>query len=184
MSRIGKLPIQLPKGVEYSVDANNLVTVKGAKGTLSVQLHPEIKLEKQESELVVTRPDDSKKFKALHGLYRALLQNAVTGVTNGYSKTLEIIGVGFRATMNSDVLELSLGYSHPFYFVAPSDVNIEVDVKTTKNPRIIVSGIDKEIVGQVAAKIRSLRPPEPYKGKGVRYVDEVVRKKAGKSAGK
>lgn len=184
MSRIGKLPIQLPKGVEYSVDENNLVTVKGVKGTLTVQLHPEIKVETLESDLVVSRPDDSKKFKALHGLYRALLQNAVTGVTNGYSKTLEIIGVGFRASMNGDVLELALGYSHPFYFVAPSDVKVEVDVKSAKTQRIIVSGIDKEIVGHVAAKIRSLRSPEPYKGKGIRYVGEVVRKKAGKSAGK
>lgn len=184
MSRIGKLPIQLPKGVEYSVDTNNLVTVKGAKGTLTVQLHPEIKVDNTDDELVLVRPDDSKKFKALHGLYRALIQNAVTGVTQGYTKTLEIIGVGYRANMNGDVLELALGYSHPFYFVAPSDVKIEVDVKSAKTQRIIVTGIDKETVGHVAAKIRSLRPPEPYKGKGVRYIDEVVRKKAGKSAGK
>lgn len=184
MSRIGKLPIQLPKGVDYSVDANNLVTVKGSKGSITVQLHPEITLDKVESELIVARPDDSKKFKALHGLYRALLQNAVLGVSDGYKKTLEVIGVGYRASMNNNVLELTLGYSHPFFFVAPNEVTVEVDVKSSKNQRIIISGIDKEVVGQVAAKIRSLRPPEPYKGKGVRYIDEVVRKKAGKSAGK
>ena len=184
MSRIGKLPIELPKGVEYSIDSNNLVTVKGAKGSINVQLHPEIKLDKNGTELIVSRPDDTKKFKALHGLYRALLQNAVIGVSQGYIKTLEVIGVGYRANMNGDVLELALGYSHPFFFVAPSDVKVEVDVKSAKTQRIIVSGIDKEIVGQVAAKIRSLRPPEPYKGKGVRYLGEVVRKKAGKSAGK
>jgi large subunit ribosomal protein L6 len=184
MSRIGKLPIALPKGVDYTVDSNNLVTVKGAKGTLTVQLNPEIQLEKVENEIVLKRPDDSKKFKALHGLYRALLQNAVIGVNQGYTKTLEIIGVGFRASMNGSILELALGYSHPFYFIAPSDVTVEVDVKSAKTQRIIISGIDKEIVGQVAAKIRSLRPPEPYKGKGVRYLNEVVRKKAGKSAGK
>lgn len=184
MSRIGKLPIEIPSSVNYTVDANNLVTVKGAKGTITVQLHPEITLAKNGTELNVARPDDSKKFRALHGLYRALLQNAVIGVSQGYTKTLEVIGVGYKANLNGDVLELSLGYSHPFFFVAPSDVKIEVDLKSSKNQRIIVSGIDKEIVGQVAAKIRSLRPPEPYKGKGVRYIDEVVRKKAGKSAGK
>jgi len=184
MSRIGKLPIALPSGVDYTVDSNNLVTVKGAKGTLTVQLHPEIQLEKVENEILVKRPDDSKKFKALHGLYRALLQNAVIGVNQGYTKTLEIIGVGFRASMNGNILELALGYSHPFFFIAPGDVTLEVDTKSAKTQRIIVSGIDKEIVGQVAAKIRSLRPPEPYKGKGVRYLNEVVRKKAGKSAGK
>lgn len=184
MSRIGKLPIVLPKGVDLQVDSSNLVSVKGPKGVLTVQVNPVIKIEQVEKQVELKRPDDSKTAKALHGLYRALLQNAVIGVTEGYKKTLEIIGVGYRANMNGNILELALGYSHPFYFIAPSDVTVEVDVKSAKTPRIIVSGIDKETVGQVAAKIRSLRPPEPYKGKGVRYIDETVRKKAGKSAGK
>lgn len=184
MSRIGKLPINLPKGVDLQVDSANLVTVKGPKGTLTVPVNPAISIEKNDTIVELKRPDDAKNNKALHGLYRALLQNAVVGVNQGYSKTLEVIGVGFRANMNGNILELSLGYSHPFYFIAPDEVTVEVDTKSSKTQRIIVSGISKEIVGQVAAKIRSLRPPEPYKGKGVRYLNEIVRKKAGKSAGK
>jgi large subunit ribosomal protein L6 len=184
MSRIGKLPVPLKENVEFSINSDNVVTIKGAKGTLSLKIHPDIKVEKKENEIVLTRKSENKNHKALHGLSRSLINNAVVGVTEGYSKTLEIIGVGYRASVNGGVLELGLGYSHPFYFVPPPEINIEVDTKTAKNPRIIVSGINKELVGQVAAKIRSLRPPEPYKGKGVRYLNEQIRRKAGKSAGR
>lgn len=184
MSRIGKLPVPLKENVEFSINSENVVTIKGAKGTLSLKIHPDIKVEKKDNEIVLTRKSDNKNHKALHGLSRSLINNAVIGVTEGYSKTLEIIGVGFRASVNGGVLELGLGYSHPFFFVPPPGINIEVDTKTAKNPRIIISGIDKELVGQVTAKIRSLRPPEPYKGKGVRYLNEQVRRKAGKSAGR
>ena len=184
MSRIGNMPVALAKGVEFSIDPANKVTVKGAKGTLSLQVDPRLKVEKKDDEVVVARESDDKSIKSLHGLYRVLISNLVTGVTDGFKKELEIIGVGYRANLNGNILELTLGYSHPFYFVPPDGITIEVDTKTSKNPRITVSGIDKELVGQVAAKIRSLRKPEPYKGKGVRYVGEYVRKKAGKSAGK
>jgi len=183
MSRIGNMPVELAKGVEFSIDPANKVTVKGAKGTLSLQVDPRLKVEKKDNEVVVARESEDKNIKSLHGLYRVLISNLVTGVSEGFKKELEIIGVGYRANLNGNILELTLGYSHPFYFVPPDGITIEVDTKTSKNPRITVSGIDKELVGQVAAKIRSLRPPEPYKGKGVRYLGEYVRKKAGKSAG-
>ncbi len=183
MSRIGKLPVPLAKGVEFSIDPSNKVTVKGAKGELSLQVDPRLKVEKKEDEIILARSSEEKQDKSIHGLYRVLISNLITGVTDGFKKELEIIGVGYRAMINGNILELSLGYSHPFFFVPPDGINIEVDTKSSKNPRIIITGIDKELVGQVAAKIRSLRPPEPYKGKGVRYVGEYVRKKAGKSAG-
>ncbi len=184
MSRIGKLPINLPGGVDINVDPSNQVTVKGAKGTLSLQVDQCIQIEKNGSEVNLHRKSEDKRDRAMHGLYRSLINNMVVGVSTGFKKELELIGVGYRATTNGNILELALGYSHPFYFVPPSDIGIEVDTKSSKNTRIIITGIDKELVGQVAAKIRSLRKPEPYKGKGVRYVDEVVRRKAGKSAGK
>jgi len=184
MSRIGKQPITLEEGVEFSIDADNVITVKGKKGTDTLKVHPAIKVVQEDGEIIVKRSSESKEDRSLHGLTRSLINNMVTGVTEGYQKTLEIIGVGFRATLNGDVLELNLGYSHPIYFVAPEGIDIEVDTKSSKNPRLNISGINKELVGQVAAKIRSLRPPEPYKGKGVRYMDEYVRRKAGKSAAK
>ncbi|HKJ30520.1 MAG TPA: 50S ribosomal protein L6 [Balneolales bacterium] len=184
MSRIGKLPVPLKDNVEFSVNSDNVVTIKGAKGSLSLKIHPDIKVEEKDNEIVLTRKSENKNHKALHGLSRSLINNAVIGVTDGYSKTLEIIGVGYRASVNGGVLELGLGYSHPYFFVPPPGIDIEVDTKSAKNPRIIVSGIDKELVGQVTAKIRSLRPPEPYKGKGVRYLNEQIRRKAGKSAGR
>ncbi|MEX0681221.1 MAG: 50S ribosomal protein L6 [Balneolales bacterium] len=184
MSRIGKMPVVLAKGVEFSIDPANRVTVKGAKGELSLQIDPRLKVEKKDDEIFLVRDSEEKKIKSIHGLYRVLISNLVTGVTDGFKKELEVIGVGYRAMVNGNVLELTLGFSHPFFFVPPDGINLDVDTKTSKNARIIISGIDKELVGQVAAKIRSLRPPEPYKGKGVRYVDEFVRKKAGKSAGK
>jgi large subunit ribosomal protein L6 len=184
MSRIGKQPVPLTKGVDFSIGADNVVTVKGEKGTSSLRIHPDIKVETSENEILVTRPSDSKQHKSLHGLYRSLIFNMVEGVSNGFVKQLEIIGVGFRANFNNGVLELSLGYSHPIYFVPPDGIEIEIDTKTKKTAIIKISGTNKELVGQVAAKIRSLRKPEPYKGKGVRYLDEKVRRKAGKSAAK
>jgi len=184
MSRIGKQPVTLKDGVSFSIDADNVVTVKGKKGEDSIKIHPAIKVEQKNGEILVKRSSESRTDRSLHGLTRSLINNMVQGVTEGYTKKLEIIGVGYRATINGDVLELNLGFSHPIYFVAPDDVDIEVDTKSSKNPQLIISGISKGLVGQVAAKIRSLRPPEPYKGKGIRYVDEYVRRKAGKSAAK
>lgn len=182
MSRIGIQPISLKEGVEFSIDADNVVTVKGQKGSDSLRVHPSINVEKQDGEIIVTRNADTKQDRSMHGLYRSLIDNMIIGVTEGYKKELEIIGVGYRASYNNGVLELNLGFSHPIYFVPPDGIDIEVDTKRKKNPIIIISGINKELVGQVSAKIRSLRPPEPYKGKGIRYVDEWVRRKAGKSA--
>jgi len=184
MSRIGNQPVQLPEKVEFSIDADNVITVKGEKGTNSLKVHPSITVEKQDNEIIVKRSGEDNQTKSLHGMYRSLIENMVIGVTEGYKKQLEIIGVGYRAALSSGVLELNLGYSHPIYFVPPDQIDVEVDTKSRKNPTLIVSGINKELVGQVAAKIRSLRPPEPYKGKGIRYVGEYVRRKAGKSAAK
>lgn len=184
MSRIGNQPVELKDDVKFSINADNVVTIEGEKGSDSLKIDPSINVEKEDNQLIINRTADEKIDRSLHGLYRSLLSNMVTGVTEGYKKELEIIGVGYRASISNGVLELQLGFSHPIYFVPPDEVDIEVDTKTKKNPMVIVSGINKELVGQVAAKIRSLRPPEPYKGKGIRYVDEWVRRKAGKSAAK
>jgi len=186
MSRIGKLPIPILDGVTVEVAKNNHVTVKGPKGQLMVDIDPDITVAQEDGEIIVSRPTEQKRHKALHGLSRSLISNAVTGVTEGYTKSLEVIGVGYRADATKmagmDVLELALGFSHPIYFVPPDGVDIEAETIRGKNPIIKISGIDKQLVGQVAAKIRALRPPEPYKGKGVRYTDEFVRRKAGKTA--
>jgi large subunit ribosomal protein L6 len=184
MSRIGNQPIELKEDVEFSIDGDNIITLKGEKGSDTLQMDPSINVEKKDGELLVNRTGEQKIDRSLHGLYRSLINNMMIGVSEGYKKKLEIIGVGYRASLSNGVLELQLGFSHPIYFVAPDGVDLEVDTKTKKNPMIIVSGINKELVGQVAAKIRSLRPPEPYKGKGIRYEDEWVRRKAGKSAAK
>jgi large subunit ribosomal protein L6 len=184
MSRIGNLPVPISDKVEFSINADNVATFKGEKGTNTLRIHPDIAIEKADDELIIKRATEEKQNRALHGLFRALISNAVVGVTDGYTKKLEIIGVGYRAALNGDVLELNLGYSHPIFFVPPEGISIEVDTKTSKNPMLIISGVDKEMVGQVAAKIRSFRKPEPYKGKGIRYVGEYVRRKAGKSAAK
>ncbi|MBD3614956.1 MAG: 50S ribosomal protein L6 [Gracilimonas sp.] len=184
MSRIGNLPVPISDKVEFSINADNIATFKGEKGTNTLRIHPNISIEKNENELVIKRSNDEKSNRALHGLFRALINNAVVGVSEGYTKKLEIIGVGFRASVSGDVLELNLGYSHPIFFVPPEGVTIEVDTKSGKNPILIISGVDKEMVGQVAAKIRSFRKPEPYKGKGIRYLGEQIRRKAGKSAAK
>jgi len=184
MSRVGNAPIQVTEKVSVDIGSNNLVTVKGPKGELKLQVNPDIALKFEDTTLTLVRPTDQKRHKAMHGLYRSLLNNMVTGVSTGFSKELEVIGVGFRAAVQNGILELALGFSHPIYLVPPEGINIEVDTKRGKNTFVIISGIDKQMVGQVAAKIRSLRPPEPYKGKGVRYSDEYVRRKAGKTAAK
>ncbi|AXJ00107.1 LSU ribosomal protein L6P [Cyclonatronum proteinivorum] len=183
MSRIGILPIPVPEKVEVKLSGNS-VSVKGTNGELSIDVDPCLTIKFEDNTLSLERINDDRTSRARHGLYRSLVNNMVTGVSEGFKKMLEIQGVGYRASFNNGILELALGYSHSFYFVPPEGINIEVDTKTTKNPRIIVSGPDKALVGQVSAKIRSLRKPEPYKGKGIRYVGEFVRKKAGKSSGR
>ncbi len=179
MSRVGKLPIKLPAGVDVAY-AGNVVTAKGPKGELSVALHPEMKFTLEEGVITLARPNESKEFRALHGLYRSLVANIVNGVHNGFEKRLEIVGVGFRAEIKNKKLTLSIGFSHQIVFIPPPHIEIAVE----GNNVIVVRGIEKDLVGQVAAKIRSFRKPEPYKGKGIRYAGEVVRKKAGKTAGK
>jgi len=178
VSRIGKKPIEIPKGVTVDVEGQ-LIKVKGPKGELHRTIHPLIKTEIAGSEIKFTRPDDLKESRALHGLTRALVQNMVTGVTESYKKTLEIVGVGYKAELKGKNLLLTIGYSHPIYFVPPDEVKIEVPTPT----QLIISGTDKELVGLVAAKIRSFRKPEPYKGKGIKYSDERIIRKAGKTAG-
>jgi len=178
LSRIGKKPVEIPKGVTVNLDGNQ-IRVKGPKGELFKSLHPSIKTEIIEGELRVTRPNDMKEMRSLHGLTRALIQNMVVGVTESYKKSLEIVGVGYKAELKGKNLLLNIGYSHPIYFVPPEDVKIEVPAPT----QIIISGNDKELVGLVAAKIRSFRKPEPYKGKGIKYSDEHIIRKAGKTAG-
>ena len=182
MSRIGLLPIPVTEKVSVDIGKNNVVTVKGPKGELSLQVDPDIKVALTDGELTVSRPTEQKRHKSMHGLYRSLIDNMVVGVSEGFRKQLEIIGVGFRASISNGVLELALGFSHPIYFVPPEGVSISVEEARGKNTIVTIDGIDKQLVGQVAAKLRSLRPPEPYKGKGVRYVNEYVRRKAGKTA--
>lgn len=181
MARIGSKPIPFGDDVNIDVDAKNYVTIKGPKGELSQQLDPDMAVNVEEDAIVVNRPTDQKRHRSMHGLTRSLLANMIEGVEDGYSKSLTIIGVGYRASVNNGTLELALGYSHPIFFLPPEEIEISVDSKS-KNDVITVEGIDKQLVGQVAAKIRSLRPPEPYNGKGVRYVGEHVPLKAGKTA--
>jgi large subunit ribosomal protein L6 len=177
VSRIGRKPIVIAKGVTVS-KSERRVAVKGPKGELSAQMHPSIGLEIKDSEVLVSRPSDQKEHRALHGLWRALIQNMITGVTDGYAKKLEIVGVGYRAELKGKNLQLLIGYSHPIIFGPPEGIKIEAPTQTS----IIVSGTDKQLVGLVAAKIRSFRPPEPYKGKGIKYEGEYIRRKAGKAA--
>ena len=179
MSRIGRLPVAVPAGVEVKVAENNLVTVKGPKGTLERVLPVEMSIKVEDGQVVVTRPSDLKKMKALHGLTRTLIQNMVIGVSQGYEKTLEVNGVGYRAAKQGKKLVLNLGYSHPVEMEDPAGLESKVD-----GNKIIVSGIDKEKVGQYAAEIRDKRRPEPYKGKGIKYADEVIRRKVGKTGKK
>jgi large subunit ribosomal protein L6 len=184
MSRIGKLPISLANGVEVNISKGNLVTVKGPKGQLSEQVDADITVEVKEGVITVTRPTDQKRHRALHGLYRALINNMVNGVANGYEKQLELVGVGYRASNRGQILELQLGYSHPIVMYIPDEIKLETVTEKGKNPIIKLACIDNQLLGQVAAKIRSFRKPEPYKGKGIRFVGEEIRRKAGKAGGK
>ncbi len=183
MSRIGKLPVNLPSGVSVTVDDDNMVSVKGPLGTLSQKVDSDIKVEVENNEIILSRPNDEKRLKSLHGLYRALIANMVVGVSVGYRKDLELVGVGYRAEANGQRLEMSLGYSHDIIMELPQEIKVETKTEKRSNPVITLSSIDKQLIGHVAAKIRSLRPPEPYKGKGIKFVGEQLRRKAGKSAG-
>ena len=177
MSRIGRAPITVPAGVEVTLGDNNVVTVKGPKGTLTQQFHPNMTIAMEGTELHVTRPNDLKENRALHGLTRSLLHNMVVGVTEGYKKVLEVNGVGYRVAMEGSKLVMNLGYSHQVIMEAPEGITIEAP---TPN-QIVISGYDKQLVGQFAAKVREKRPPKPYKGKGIKYSDEVIRRKVGKT---
>jgi len=179
LSRIGKKPITIPKGVTVSQSGQN-IKIKGPKGELQNEIHPNITVQIKDDEIIVTRPNDLKENKALHGLTRALLQNNVDGVITAYTKTLDIVGVGYRAELKGSNLLLNIGYSHPIFFIPPEGITLQTPVQT----QIVITGIDKQLVGLVAAKIRSIRQPEPYKGKGIKYSDEHIVRKAGKTAGK
>jgi large subunit ribosomal protein L6 len=184
MSRIGRKPIQVPAGVTVTVNPDNLVIVKGPKGELKQPVDRDIKVEVSDGHIKLSRPTDQIRHRAMHGLYRALLANMIKGVTEGYQKKLELIGVGFKASNQGNLLDLTIGFSHNIIFEVPKELKVATVQEKGQNPTIILDGIDRQLLGQVAAKIRSLRKPEPYKGKGIRYVGEVVRKKAGKAAGK
>jgi len=183
MSRIGKLPIVLPKGVSVDVK-DNVVTVKGPKGELKQAVNPAIKVEVENGEMKISRPNDDKQNRAFHGLYRALINNMVVGVSEGYTKTLELVGVGYRVSNQGQVLEFALGYSHNIFVKLPDEIKVETKSERNQNPLVILTSADKQLIGQVCAKIRSLRKPEPYKGKGIRFKGEIVRRKAGKTAAK
>lgn len=183
MSRIGKLPVNIPAGVTVVVK-DNLVTVKGPKGELTQTIHNNIKVEVEGNVCRVIRPDDEKENRAMHGLYRALIHNMVVGVSEGYKKVLELVGVGYRVSNQGQILEFALGYTHPIYLGLPKEIKVETKSERNQNPIIILESCDKQLLGQVCAKIRSFRKPEPYKGKGVKFQGEVLRRKAGKSAGK
>ncbi len=184
MSRIGKLPVNLPAGVTVEVGAGNVVSVKGPLGQLSQAVDPDIKVSVDGDVLTVTRPTDQPRHRSMHGLYRALINNMVVGVSKGYEIKQELVGVGFKAEVVNGVLQMSLGYSHDVYLMLPSEVKAEALTDRKANPIVTLKSIDKQLIGQVAAKIRSLRKPEPYKGKGIKFVGEQLRRKAGKSAGK
>lgn len=182
MSRIGKLPVEVPEGVKVEISKGNFVTVKGKNGEIAKQLSPEVKIEQQDNELIISRHSETKRQKSMHGLTRSLIESMVIGVSDMFEKKLEIIGVGYRAAVNGNVLELNIGYSHPVIFVLPDEIVVDVQQEKRKNAFITLKSVDKQLVGQVAAKIRSYRKPEPYKGKGIRYVGEYVRSKVGKAA--
>jgi large subunit ribosomal protein L6 len=184
MSRIGKLPITLPKGVEVNISDKNVVTVKGAKGTLTQKVDSAITIKKEDGKITVERATDQKRHRAMHGLYRALIASMVKGVNEGYKTEQELVGVGFRAANKGQLLELTLGFSHNISFQLPDEIKVSTTTEKGKNPTVILECADKQLIGAVAAKIRSLRKPEPYKGKGIKFTNEVLRRKAGKSAGK
>jgi len=184
MSRIGKLPIEVPAGVAINISKENLVTVKGPLGTLSQKVDSEIEVKVEKSVLTVIRPTEQKRHRAMHGLYRSLLNNMVLGVSKGYEMKLELVGIGYRAEAQNQILDLVLGYSHHTYLQIPSEVKVEAVTDKRANPIITLKSADKQLIGHVAAKIRSFRMPEPYKGKGIKFVGEKLRRKAGKSASK
>jgi len=185
MSRIGKQPITLPKGVTFSFSKEkNSVSVKGPKGELHQQIDPEFAIKLEDTTITIERPTDQKRHTSMHGLYRALIANMVEGVSKGYRHQLELVGVGYKATAQSNVLELSLGYSHNVFLAVPSEIKVQATQEKGQNPTIVLEGIDKQLIGQVAAKLKSLRKVEPYKGKGIRFTGEYVRRKAGKAAAK
>lgn len=184
MSRIGKQPVVLPAGVTATLGKDNVLTVKGPKGELKQAIDRDINVEIKDGEVNFTRPTDQIRHRAMHGLYRALVNNLVKGVTEGFKKNLELVGVGYKASNQGNLLDLSLGYSHNILFEVPSELKVATAQEKGQNPLITLEGIDKQLIGQVAAKLRSLRKPEPYKGKGVKYVGEIIRRKAGKAAGK
>lgn len=184
MSRIGKLPIEIPAGVNITVGKDNVVTVKGPKGELSQEVAASISVSVKDNQVEVTRATEEKEDRAMHGLYRSLINNMVVGVSHGYRKELELVGVGYRASHQGQVLELSLGFTHPVFILLPKEIVLDTKSERNKNPLILLESCDKQLIGQVCAKIRSLRMPEPYKGKGVRFVGEQIRRKSGKAAGK
>jgi len=182
MSRIGKLPIKIPAGVTVT-QKDDVVTVKGPKGELSQYINPLIKVAIEDGDITLTRNSDEKQERAFHGLYRSLLNNMVIGVSEGYKKEMELVGVGYRASNNGNIIEFSLGYTHSIFLQLPSEIKVETKSERNKNPLIILESADKQLLGQVCSKIRSFRKPEPYKGKGIRFVGEEIRRKSGKSAG-
>lgn len=184
MSRIGNYPVQVPEGVEVKIEANNNITVKGKKGELNHKFDSDFTFKQEEGEITIQRPTEQKRHKSQHGLFRALLFNMIEGVAEGYKKELELVGVGFRAQSSGQNLELTIGYSHPVVVLLPPEIKVETKMEKGKNPTVILESSDKQLIGQIAAKIRSLRSPEPYKGKGIRYTDEYIRRKAGKTAAK
>ena len=184
MSRIGKAPIEIPQGVEINVSDSNLVTIKGPKGELIQQIDPDLEVAIDEGILELKRPTDQKRHKSVHGLYRSLLSNMIVGVSEGYVRELELVGVGYRVANTGNLLELTIGYSHPVMFYIPDEIKLETKMEKGSNPSIRLESHDKQLIGQVAAKIRSQRKPEPYKGKGIKYKEEVLRRKAGKTAAK
>ena len=184
MSRIGKAPIEIPAGVEISVSKGNVVTVKGKRGTLTQHVNADLSVEIEDGVLTVKRPTEQQRHREMHGLYRSLINNMIEGVSNGFVKELEVIGVGYRAANTGQLLDLSLGYSHPVMFYVPDEVKVEAVMEKGKNPIVKLESFDKQLLGQVAAKIRAFRKPEPYKGKGIRFVGEEIRRKAGKTGAK
>lgn len=184
MSRIGKAPINIPAGVEVTISKGNLVTVKGKNATLTQQVNQDLSIDVEEGVLTVKRPTEQKRHKAMHGLYRSLIANMVEGVSTGFKKELELVGVGYRASNQGQLLELTLGYSHPIFFAIPEEVKVTTVSERGQNPKVVLESADKELIGEVAAKIRAFRKPEPYKGKGIRFVGEQIRRKAGKTAAK
>lgn len=184
MSRIGNLPIELPAGVTVTVASNNMVTVKGKLGELSQKVDRDISIKVDGNHVIISRPSEQKRHKAMHGLYRALIANMVKGVSQGYRRELELVGVGYRAANQGQLLDIAVGYSHPIMMMVPKEVKLSTIAEKGKNPTIVLESSDKQLIGAIAAKIRSFRKPEPYKGKGIKYSEEVIRRKAGKTAGK